>query len=568
MMNLLASVSTVTNIALIVILVIALLFSVMHGIKRGFAVTLVRVGFAAAALVVSVFVTKYMCSTFFGNSIEKLATSDVNSDNIAEYIGYLNHSGALVDFILSAVSALVVFGLVFFFVDKILFIIFAIIKHFMRSDGDSGKKKLSGVSKLLGVIVSMATCFGFYVIYTAPITGTVDMLTENRQAIETAYTALDGMSESGDKEGSPESLSKDVSLSDGSSTTFTFEETFAEITKTNNVFTVKAVNLCGGKILFSFLTNGKVGDQKTSLSNEIQGTCLFAAELPEIINGLQSAGGGEGETVTIDTKPFIDLADAISSSKAVAPKVLATDVMASLDDMIDKMKEQATEDDKTIKLLNALKPLVEHFNSSTPETIGDDIVAFANNAKDLANTLNRVTNINFDSMQDTISSVSEIFEELTPESAQLIVDVVENIDFKDLGIQLTPAQESAVGIVTNSVVDIVELAGSNKEAFDAEVGALSSVMDAFNSGNEATDEQIKTAINDVLETTVISSAITQAVKDENGEIKNDAFGIGETLSEENKAVVTQQLEEYKANNANYDQETIDALAAIFGVKLG
>ena len=188
--------------------------------------------------------------------------------------------------------------------------------------------------------------------------------------------------------------------------------------------------------------------------------------------------------------------------------------------------------------------------------------------------------------EDRDDAIKHILENVDKESAEVIKETLTSEVLGEFG--MNDSQSESMSNTLNSVIDqIASNEGEyTEEQLEAEIAAVGSVVDVVkgatsdqegsifandSSSSSKTDMTADQFVSNVVNSNILSSAVQNASKDEEGNTIEDPYKISGGMSTEDKESAKLAIEEYYANNQadgadNAElKDTLGSLANIFGV---
>lgn len=188
--------------------------------------------------------------------------------------------------------------------------------------------------------------------------------------------------------------------------------------------------------------------------------------------------------------------------------------------------------------------------------------------------------------EDRDDAIKHILENVDKESAAVIKETLTSDVLGEFG--MNDSQSESMSNTLNSVIDqIASNEGEyTEEQLEAEIAAVGSVVDVVkgatsdqegsifandSSSSSKTDMTADQFVSNVVNSNILSSAVQNASKDEEGNTIEDPYKISGGMSAEDKESAKLAIEEYYANNQadgadNAElKDTLGSLANIFGV---
>ena len=176
--------------------------------------------------------------------------------------------------------------------------------------------------------------------------------------------------------------------------------------------------------------------------------------------------------------------------------------------------------------------------------------------------------------------------EMSPEAAETLKSVITTDTLEDFG--MSSEEASTMSNTINSVIDGISSSTANmtEEQIENEVEAITTVVGVMQDitsgdinadnifgaeGDSVTGMTADELVDTIVSSEIISNAVIGASKGENNETVEDPYGIGNSLSEEDKTVAEDAIKNYYENNSTGGAEDealkgkLDAVANILGM---
>ena len=243
------------NIGLGVYFGLLLLFSILFGIKRGLGRSISRLVTIILSLPIAYFLSKFLLEL----AIDKFGLVDTIMETMSkEDISFSKDAISPIMIVVTALCIPLAFILVYFIVNKIMFIFYAISKKFIAKGESKG-------SKIGGVLVSMLTCTISFCTLLLPLNGYIGVVSDSSSEII-------AMQENPDKE---------------------ITELFDTIDDTRNSGLLKITKGLSDTT-FKLLTNTKLTTttgktKKVNAKTELAGTLELVNEISEIMKNEEAS---------------------------------------------------------------------------------------------------------------------------------------------------------------------------------------------------------------------------------------------------------------------------------------
>lgn len=176
--------------------------------------------------------------------------------------------------------------------------------------------------------------------------------------------------------------------------------------------------------------------------------------------------------------------------------------------------------------------------------------------------------------------------EMSPEAAETLKSVITTDTLEDFG--MSSEEAGTMSNTINSVIDGIASSTENmtEEQIEKEVEAITTVVGVMQDitsgdinadnifgaeGDSVTGMTADELVDTIVSSEIISNAVIGASKGENNETVEDPYGIGNSLSEEDKTVAEDAIKNYYENNSTGGAEDealkgkLDAVANILGM---
>lgn len=188
--------------------------------------------------------------------------------------------------------------------------------------------------------------------------------------------------------------------------------------------------------------------------------------------------------------------------------------------------------------------------------VAGEFTSAIKSALKMVDYLNKMQNFsNGDSLQDLSENLSDILKELDSSTVEMILPAVSEEVFTSAGLSENEAQLVS-DILTDTLTAVSQM---DDEQIEAEAAAINTLV------SYATNDVAEPDPDEVIDALVSSEIVLPAVKSVIEEKPDEAAEILGNVTEEQKAAITEALDEYKDKNPDVDEEKLDAIKALFGI---
>ena len=149
-------------------------------------------------------------------------------------------------------------------------------------------------------------------------------------------------------------------------------------------------------------------------------------------------------------------------------------------------------------------------------------------------------------VEEKQQAIVELFENITPENADVIVSVID----EDFVVQMGATPEYAETFAEVLSVSLKEMANLDEEEHEAEAEKVKYIFDIVSNsdkntyGEDGVFESVEDIITVAIDSKVAGAVLMELTYDENGNEVSDALGIASSISEEDKAYILGEVLNY------------------------
>ena len=222
----------------------------------------------------------------------------------------------------------------------------------------------------------------------------------------------------------------------------------------------------------------------------------------------------------------------------------------------------------TVSITNAANTLIRGAANKSYNTV----------MSDLAKTVDALMAMQDSENLKDDNSVQNLLETITPESAEIIEDMLSDELIADLGVN-EESSETMTGILSstlNKIAATKEDPNVSDEELQKEVESITYVINTaidISSGDGSKGEEITMTeyVDHVLESKILTETIIENTYDENGELTVNPLDASYEPSVEQKAELTETLNERLSATSEEDKEStekaIKALGSLINVEV-
>lgn len=527
----------ITLISTIVISVFAAVFLIVGlvwGVKRGFARSLFRLLTLIAAAVVAYLISVGL-SVRFGPQIQTKLFEWVDA-NAAQISEILHASPSLITYALGIVCSLIapiLYSLLFFLLRLLFWIVYAALCLFLPS---RRKKSLDGLSRLTGVVVSVAGSALIVISLLMPYAGYLGVAAEMYPKVLTADVLTE------------ESI---ASMPEGLE---------AELNAASDSTAVGLVNRFGGTYLFGALTASGGVDVETEFE-----TFLLLFPAVRDIAAIDFGAMFDPDT-ELDLSPIREeLIPAIGTSEDLT-QILAEILsyaggkwLAGEEVLSVNIREQLPEDYK-----DALDAPLQRLANTTKATVLADLTDLTDCIETVAKTYTYLSLVG-----DASSTVSQaelrenmegILASLTPGSAELVSSAITATLVNNA--QVGENTEAVASIVSDAIMDVATLSEEEKKA---EAAAINNLI-SYTSDTRQEEVDASEVLDAVLASQVVRDVVTEkgAVDETTGQAQTTIKVSDAQYDAMNAVIDAKETEELTEEERN----TLEALRRILVTSSG
>lgn len=552
----LEKIGSMGGIAFLVFAILSILLAALLGLKRGVFKSAVRTVSLFASAFVSLFLVKMLLPSLLKVLTEKILQSLSDSEGALKDILQAETSFAVLEALVLAVVAPLIFMLVYFIVNKLFLIVCFIVNLVLKPMTEPVEKKIP-CRRLFGALISVVGALVTLVVISTPIAGYTEMLDHTVAHIESPDSAHDD---------STDGVAK--TLHDIEPLTHGFADSVA----------VSIPYKMGGNLFYKSLTsihiekNAGVIDKAidTSLEKELIGVL----DLLPIADSFGDISFADIEGMNID--PLRKVAETLDDQESSAiVRVMMADIFSTASNRWLKGETYLTIDLMGLLQGDAamFRPSVEVILSGLADThvssIGQDVIVLVETFDGIQKTFLYMMVIADSVEKGEIAKVEDVvnmLESLTPQSAAAMSASMTDI-MKTTGIGDEYA-ESLGGILTSALGEMAELnqdkSEEGQEHVHKEAAALNTVLTlAMNPDVEMTEDMADDLIESVMDSTILKHSIQNGVK----EAEDDSVPTM-ALPEESADKVQAKIDAYEAANEldEEQKDTLDSLRTFFATK--
>lgn len=510
---------SIINIVLIGFLILIVVVRLIWGVVKGFKKSLLR----AICTVLSV-----VCALVSLNFAYTLALPYVtqiidSADLPSVVIELFNASESLYDYVYALCYGLVqpVVFIVLYTAYSIIFGIMGIVVRFVL-----GKKKKPGIaSRLSGGLVSVVTGVLTFAVWFVPFVGYYGLAAElyDKNLKGTEYE--------------------------------TEEVTEALASAESKLWFVNGVADATGSV-FDYLITTSLDGQKINSMDEF----YSLMDLAPYISAVQTVNFGD--VANIDVTPIDELIDKLSDN-AQLTAALSEIASAAATNWLDgeafaevNLKESLKEADSSYE--NVLDGALEKLKSCTKDNVISVMHEFTSSITTVSHIVSYIQNVNAvtDASQtsELASDLASILNEIDEGTADIILTAMSAEVLQASGLSESEAAIASV-VLKNTLESVTEM---DEEEIADEADAINTLM-VYASGAVTPDptEAVKTLV----ESEVIMTSVKTVV-----DASDEAEEILSTVTDEERAAIADAIENYIAENPDYDQENIDYLKKLFNIE--
>ena len=530
---------------LIITAAILMLIEGLLSIKRNFVQCLIRAGAHLIATIAAFFIAKPVTGGLFSISQKALEAQLAESTDAVSAVQY---SGLfkIVSPMLSAFIVPFVFISLWIFTGIIMFIVYKVVSHAVATTNN--EKKRTGLDRLLAALVSVVVGLVLACIILMPISGTIEVIKDTGRVLN----------ESGMLEKVDEEIKADGELFGNIAS--------IDIASIENATAFSKVTYAVTSPMYSYLTSYKIDGKRTTLKKDVPISASVCADVYSVLSDFKASDvSGEAnvssslDSIDIDTlKKAVKELDSTVVGRSTVAFVLrelawAIDVKESFfgTDVSGIANGEGTE-----AKLAAI--IVEKFRYTTADTVSDDIYGFVS-AIELARKMAKMTSLPDSKSPDfekkTEEMVREIFDEITPESADILASVVGALT-DDIASE-NGSTKAALSLTTDIITGIGKAkadSGISENETENTIDAMTKIVVTMYG---ATDINADSAV-EIIKSCAKSNTIMSAVEKTASAGNSDIFGLSSYI-EENGEEAQKILSSLESEFSEYDVESIKKL---------
>lgn len=512
------------------------------GLWRGLFKSALR----AVTLIVSLVIALILVNTVLASVTESIADSIVQEMSSEGEYADLLASGLAIDVIKSFILAIVspiLFMVLYFVLNKLLLIVYAICKIFIRPLVALEKKSIPAHRWLGGAVGVVCALISLAVLMT-PIGGYANLMDDMVTLVDEA--------EEGEY---PEE----------------FVDAMDEIKPVTNALSknlgVRVPYTLGGNLLFGQLTSFKIETEddsiSTSLGSEVKG---FFNLIPRAMNLSELSFDGLDDVNLEPLNGIIDALEAKEGNSQIAVLLVAevcstaaekwnngeTYLEINIEDMLT---------DEAAAFRPAVEKALDRLEATKAATLADDLRVFTATVEGVKETYVYVAKLAENGGAVTAADVEVLLNAMTPESIELIRAAVPGV-LEEAGVN-DGSILAIADVMLGAVEDITEARANGTmtaEDITREAEAINTIMLIATTG-EATEETADDMVEAVMGSEIMTSVLVTTAQ--NADIA------GFDVSDDAVDVVGGALDAYTASNGSLTANQTQAIGAIenlFGIQ--
>ncbi len=525
---------------LIITAVILMLIEGLLSIKRNFIQCLIRAGAHLIATIAALFIAKPVASGLFSalqKVLEAQLAGSTDAATAEQYSGLFGNISPVA----SAFVAPFVFITLWIITGVIMFVVYKLVSRAVApTDPD---KKRTRLDRILAAVVSVVVGLVLAFIILMPISGTMEVIKDTERVLD----------ESGMLEKVEEELGSDSGV---------FELPSIDMASMEKATAFSKATYAVTSPMYSYLTSYRIDGKKTTLKKDLPISASVCADIYSVISEVGLSDESEsGSLDSIDTdtlkKAVKDLDNTVvgRSTAAFVLRELAIAIDEEGSFFGESLSELTSGEGAQAKLADII---VAKFKNTTADTVSDDIYSFVS-AIEVARKMTKIASLpdskSPDFEEKTKETVREIFNEITPESAEILASVV-----GALTDEIAPDNDSAKAAMSLTA-DIITGIGKAKADPDASEEETENTIDAMTKimvtvyGESEMDAD---SAVEIIQSCAKSETIMSAVEKTASEGNSDIFGLSSYI-EENEEEAQKILSSLESEFSGYDVESIKKL---------
>lgn len=197
-------------------------------------------------------------------------------------------------------------------------------------------------------------------------------------------------------------------------------------------------------------------------------------------------------------------------------------------------------------------------SSNITEVLENEEVSYESLMETVQSTANVINNMQKEdaTVEEKQQAIVELFENITPENADVIVAAVD----ENFVIQMGAAPEYAESFAEVLSVSLTEMAGLDATEHEAEAEKVKYLFDIVSNsdkntyGEDGIFESAEDIISVAMDSKVAGAVLMELAYDENGKEVYDALGIAGSISNEDRSYIATEIQNY----CNEKKETVSA----------
>lgn len=529
---------------LIITAAILMLIEGLLSIKRNFIQCLIRAGAHLIATLIAFFIAKPVTAGLVSVSQKALDTQlseTADAASVAQYSGLFKN----VSPVFSAFIAPFVFILLWIITGIIMFVAYKLVSRAVAPT-DADRKRTSS-DRILAAVVSVVVGLVLAFIILMPISGTMEVIKDTERVLD----------ESGMLEKVKEELDSDGGV---------FELPSIDMASAEKATAFSKATYAVTSPMYSYLTSYRIDGKKTTLKKDLPVSASVCADIYSVLSEVDSSdsSGGAGGSMSLDSIDTDTLKKAVKElDNTVVGRSTAAFVLRELAIAIDEEGSFFGEDLSGLKNGEGAQAkladiIVEKFKNTTADTVSDDIYSFVS-AIEVARKMTKITSLpdskSPDFEKETEETVREIFNKITPKSAEILASVVgaltDNISSDD------GSAKAAMSLTADIITGIGKAKAdpdTSEEETENTIDAMTKIMVTVYGESEMDADSAVEIIQSCAKSETIMSAVEKTASEGN----SDIFGLSSYI-EENEEEAQKILSSLESEFSGYDVESIKKL---------
>ncbi len=513
-------ISTIINIVFMAVFALCAVIGFIRGFKNGFVKSIIGLSATVISIFIATLVLKYVYS-LFSDEIDAFALSLVQDSAVSEIFDL---SSSALSYVCSAVKSLCLplcFLIVYLVVSLVVKVIVAIVNKIIKK---LLSKNVSFLSRLVGCLISTLAAVVFAAALLSPISGYVN-------------TAAELYSQGVQSE----------NLKEGDKAT----EVLAQIDESSKNPLIKITYETT-----SFLY------KKTAAIDFNGSTLSFIEEAPVIFDLVLSVGDLKGvnfsDLENLDLTPVEAYVQKANKSGHLA-QVLAQITSVAGDKWLKgeafvgvNVKEQLYE--QSPAFTNALDGVLLKLKNCTKDNLVQVVKELGSVAKTLAKTAAYVNKLGEEgiSAETLVENMEGILESVTPETVDAVTPFLNSDILEEKGLEKEDAS-TVSEIIKDTLTSVAEMDEGEKKG---EAKAISDLISYV-----LTEDGAKPSADEIIETLMDSETVMTVIKGASDAEDEKTLN----LSYDTKNLIKEAITQYESENAEADEESLEALKKLFGV---